>query len=299
MFKFGSICNFDKFNPRFDIEYIVLDKINGSNLSVYVDNLETKLFCRTHVTDGTFFNCQKVMNSYILEVEKLFNIIQSYPLNGIMGDEYIVSIQVCGELIGKGIGKRVYYCKKEWFVFDLLVNTNRKSFFVRYQHLLNILSQYDIKLKALPILLEGDYATCLEYCKSNINRNSQIPVYLGNEEISNNIEEGFIIKSAYSALPDSRSITKVKHCKFAEKISKESKTKEFTEEELNYLSYFNTNRFDNYRSKVGQLQLKEMRKIVEEIVEDVSLEVTPIDNKAVRTEIFLQVKNYIDEQNNS
>lgn len=211
-------------------EFVVSSKLDGANFSFIYNGKEIKVASRNNVVDGTFFNCQLVVDKYKEEVIKVASRLRNFDY-----------IQLFGELIGDGINNRVKYCTgRAFIVFDLLISwfdedSNLISRYCNYTELQLLL--IDTKFLLTPEHYRGNLRDCLDYCNSNLTFNSLIPKLLNNEykELEVNYEEGFIIKPVkYLTLKTKeRLILKCKSPEFKESSNKIKTTKivELTDEE--------------------------------------------------------------------
>ena len=78
-------------------EWVVTEKIHGANFSFWCDGTEVKVASRSQFVDGTFYNCQAVINRYS---EGILNWCQGFGVKTFI---------VYGELFGGNIQKEVKY----------------------------------------------------------------------------------------------------------------------------------------------------------------------------------------------
>jgi Rnl2 family RNA ligase len=90
-------------------EWIVSEKIHGANFSFWCDGNEVKVASRTQFVDGTFFNCQSVINKYH------DGILKFHRERLEKGDLLVIY----GELYGKSVQKEVDYGPKDFRAFDV------------------------------------------------------------------------------------------------------------------------------------------------------------------------------------
>ena len=96
-----------------NIPYIAHEKIHGCNFSFWTDGIEVKVASRGNFVDGTFYDCQKVIDRYQKNIMLLKQ--NYYPTAN--------QIAVYGELYGPGIMKGVYYSeRKDFRAFEIRVN---------------------------------------------------------------------------------------------------------------------------------------------------------------------------------
>lgn len=254
---------------HYEKQYIVTSKLDGANFSFICDGENVKVASRNNIVDGTFFNCQIVINKYSDEILKLYERInQEFECK---------QIQVYGELIGDGINNRVKYCKdREFFIFDIYitdkdVHDKDICFYEDYKEWKSYINQFN--LKVVPEHFQGTLKECLEYCETNIVFKSHIPDILDNEYqlLDTNYEEGFVIKpiEELKLYGRDRVIIKVKSPEFKEKGQHKKQIKipvELSDTEKEVLNKLNElvteSRVYSVTSKLGQLTANDFGKVV-------------------------------------
>lgn len=115
--KFSSLENtyrqnlIDKvYNEGFDKQpWIVTEKLHGANFSFWCDGNKVRVASRSQFVDGTFYNCQSVIDKYS---EKVMELHEKSFKNGVL--------VIYGELYGDGIQKEVKYGEKNFAAFDMV-----------------------------------------------------------------------------------------------------------------------------------------------------------------------------------
>jgi Rnl2 family RNA ligase len=233
--------------------WMATEKLHGANFSFWCDGTEVKVASRTQFVDGTFYNCQAVINCYS---------------QGILDwciEKGVKSFIAYGELFGGNVQKEVKYGEKDFYAFDLVVDGK-----VLDKHTAQSVAD-DCGLFFVPVLKVGTFAECLAL--SNTFKSTLTPE--GYEE--ENTSEGLVIEPVEPAWFNngSRIYFKNKTEGFSEKNRqpKEKQVFELSEEEsdlMNVLLEYNTEqRVSNVISKIGQITNKDFGKILGLTVQDI------------------------------
>lgn len=290
--KYSSIEN--SFNKEFlekiheyrldQQEFVVQEKVHGSNFSFLTDGFEIQCAKRTDIlsADEKFYDYPELLERYKDRVLKIFQLTKvEYPeLNTltIFGEMFGGTyphrdVQKYGQVIQ--IQKGVFYSPiHEFYGFDLKVNTT----------FLNVNKTNELFEAAgflyAKTLYQGDLKSCLSYPNAF---QSHISGWLGLPEIQNNICEGVVIRPTVpSFMPNgARVLIKNKNEKFAEKKSfkkRPPKQKPEYSESLTNLcaeteDYITENRLNNVISKIGEISVpKDFGKIMgfyaKDVIED-------------------------------
>lgn len=236
-------------------EWVVTEKIHGANFSFWCDGTEVKVASRSQFVDGTFYNCQAVINRYSEGVLQTFHTFYK------QGDVLVIY----GELFGGNIQKEVQYGEKDFRGFDVSVNGTPldkvKAFsIIRWAG-----------IQTVPFLKVGSFKECLEM--NNTFQSTLTPEGYEGE----NISEGLVIEPVEPAwfANGSRVYFKNKTESFSEKNRqpKEKQVFELSEQEsdlLNELLAYNTEqRVSNVISKIGQVTNKDFGRILGLTVQDI------------------------------
>ena len=267
--KFNSLENSYRQNLIDKVQYegkdgglwIATEKLHGANFSFWCDGKEVKVASRTQFVDGTFFNCQAVINKYSQGVLETWSAVCNE------GDILVIY----GELFGGNIQKEVEYGEKDFKGFDVTVNGTPleqvKGFSViRWAGITTV-----------PVIHVGTFAECLAL--PNTFKSLLTPE--GYEE--DNTSEGLVIEPVEPAwfANGNRIYFKNKTESFSEKKSKpKNEVFEMSEDLsdlLNSILEYNTEqRVCNVVSKFGQVTNKDFGKIlgltVQDILEDFTKE---------------------------
>lgn len=268
--KFSSLENTYRTNLLEKIQYegkdgglwMATEKLHGANFSFWCDGNEVKVASRTQFVDGTFYNCQAVINKYQDLVMQLWQ-------NESMGDDS-TELAIFGELFGGNVQKEVEYGEKDFHAFDVVVNGTPIN---------KALAQEgctEVGIPFVPVIHSGSFAECLAL--SNTFKSTLTPE--GYEE--ENTSEGLVIEPVEPNWFNngSRIYFKNKTEGFSEKKRKpkEHMVFELSDEESELmnelLTYNTTQRVSNVISKIGQVTNKDFGKILGLTTQDLLEEFT-------------------------
>lgn len=254
--KFSSLENTYRQNLIDKVQYegkdgglwMVTEKIHGANFSFWCDGKEVKTASRTQFVDGTFYNCQAVINRYSRGV------LETWASVCKEGDV----LTIYGELFGGNVQKEVQYGEKDFKGFDVAINgeiqEKVKAFaIIRFAG-----------IDTVPVIHTGKFKDCMEL--NNTFKSLLTPEGFKGE----NISEGLVIEPVVPQYFNngSRVYFKNKTAGFSEKNStpKEKKVFALSEEESELmnevLEYNTTQRVSNVLSKFGEVTNKDFGKIL-------------------------------------
>ena len=270
-----------------DLEWVVQEKVHGSNTSFLCDGKDVKFAKRTSILedDDKFYDFQKLLVEYKPRIISLFNRIKNnYP--------DVTSISVFGEMFGgryahervpaeKGtilIQKGVNYCPgHEFYGFDIYLFEGDKGRYLSVDELNNLFEAEGFFYART--LFSGSLEECLKYPNAF---QSKISEWLGLPAIEDNICEGVVIRPVVPQYlrNGSRVLIKNKNARFAEKKSVKKRNKLFTEpvpysDSLKSLipeidAYITENRLNNVISHIGEVSLpKDFGKIMGLFAKDI------------------------------
>lgn len=269
--KFSSLENTYRTNLLEKIQYegkdgslwMATEKLHGANFSFWCDGTEVKVASRTQFVDGTFYNCQAVINKYedcILDLWRECS----------QGCRDTTVVVVYGELFGGNVQKEVEYGEKDFHAFDIVINgkpTNKQE---------AVYICREVGIPFVPVVGTGTFAECLAL--SNTFKSTLTPESYTEE----NTSEGLVIEPV---IPNwfnngSRIYFKNKTEGFSEKKRKpkEHIVFELSDEESELmnelLTYNTTQRVSNVISKIGQVTNKDFGKILGLTTQDLLEEFT-------------------------
>lgn len=253
-----------------DLEYVVQEKVHGTNTCFLCDGKDVKFAKRTSVLaeDEQFYNYPELVERYKDKVIKLFECVKSkysetmqisifgemfgglYPHDGVKAKRNVSQIQ-------KGV---CYTPEHEFYGFDIYLFAEENSRFLSVDEV-NELFENEGFFYA-KTLFRGTLAECLKYPNAF---QSKISEWLGLPAIENNICEGVVIRPVVPMYlrNGSRVLIKNKNERFAEKKSKKKRNKIFAEpipysEKLKALitegeAYVTENRLINVVSHIGEV----------------------------------------------
>lgn len=253
------------------LEYVVQEKVHGTNCSFLTDGQEVSMAKRTEelAADEQFYGYQEILEKYRDKVIQLFTKVKSVHPD-------CVAISLFGELFGgryphpdvpaiKGtilIQKGVCYCPgHEFYAFDIYVHREEGIGFYLCVDEANALFE-EFGFFYARTLMRGTLSECLKYPN---DFQSKISEWLGLPKLDDNICEGVVIRPVTPMYLHTRDrvIIKSKNARFAEKKAVKQRNKLFKEpvpysEELKRLiaeaeAYVNENRLANVVSHLGQV----------------------------------------------
>ena len=285
-----SIEQISEDKQRYDIEtethnYFANNlHVHNCNFSFWCDGVEVKVASRTQFVDGTFFNCQVVINRYSQ------GILDWCVRNNVQ------DLIVYGELYGKGVQKEVEYGDRDFRAFDVVIDGTTQD------KLGAISIAKDCGLLFTPVIKVGSFKDCLQL--PNTFQSWLTPDEFINEE---NFAEGLVIEPVTPAYLNngSRIHFKNKTESFSEKKRqpKENQVFELSEQEsdlMNSLLEYNTpQRVQNVLSKFGKVTNKDFGKILglttQDLLEEFTKE-TESDPKAVAQDNWKQFNKLLQAE---
>ena len=255
-----EITNHGYADPR--IEWVVLLKVHGANVSAFVENGSIKWARKEDFIqpDEKFYGIQSVIDKYNDRLLKFF--LKSFGAERLVfrfelfGGEY--PHPEVKKIHASRVQKGVFYCPhNDLFLFDVEANGE----ILNHDVVVNIGIALDIPY-ADP-LFRGTFKECLEYSNEFPD---PLHKYWGLPEIENNTCEGIIIKPVNALFLNNgnRVILKNKNDKFAEKakakVKKEKVEVELSEQAESFVGlgtqYITEGRLRNVLSH-GNIQVKD------------------------------------------
>ena len=260
-------------------QFVVQEKLHGSNFAVYTDGNEVKYAKRSNFLKEGNFNSYKKLDLVTIEksIKEIFTMFKDlYPETK--------QISIHGEICGGSyphddvkvvqdvsrVQKEVLYSPNvEFFAFDIKIDDapiNMDKFF-------EVCEIYNIQ--HIPSLFQGTLEECLLYSNEY---QTTIPKMLGLPKIEDNICEGNVIKPIIAANFDNggRVVVKNKNEKFSERSGQKGTPKPADPLPENILSmmelgntYVCENRLRNVLSKIGEVTHKDFGMILGRMSKDV------------------------------
>lgn len=234
-------------------KWIATEKVHGANFSFWFDGVVLKVASRTQFVDGTFYDCQGVIDKYSN------NIKEGYFSRFQLG----TSLVIYGELFGKGIQKEVIYGDKDFIAFDVCVDGEP----VDYDTMKTICSECGIPV--VPVLGLGTFKDMLKI--DNTFRSLLTPEGFEGDNTAEGLAISPVTPKWFSN--GSRVWLKNKTSVFSEKKNTSTKTVVELPEEINALTeslleYATTNRVNNVLSKVGNITNKDFGRVLGLTIQD-------------------------------
>ena len=261
----GKFINFftTKHPELMNEEFVIYEKLHGSNISLVFMNGEFNICSRNRVIPLTenFNQCWYV-------VKKYEDFIEYYKTLSSTNDNKYTFF---GEIAGEGIQKGVEYGEKDIYLFDMMINDVLLSQQIFLSCLESFWNENLIVPSLCPIVENNiDFETALTY------KNEFDSLILNKED---NVCEGIVIKPLNNVyrMNDSIFMLKSKNDTFSEKSSAKKNPKQIgkTMDENTFLlkiefeRYLNENRVNNMFSKEGVIQTpKEIGKYIQLIMQD-------------------------------
>jgi len=309
--KYNSIENIyrDEFLERikthgfWDREFVVQEKVHGSNLSYWTKDGKTFYSGRrTGIIQENekFFNYEKVLENIKPKLGLLWSSIKiNFPkleqltiFGELFGGDYPhpeIEIDKNSIMVQKGI---FYSPKNHFYAFDILLNTEK------YLDV-NTANQYFEKVKLLhaKTIFKGSIIECME---QENDFNTTIPNILGLPLLEPNITEGVVIKPTQTSFFNggSRVILKNKNEKWAENTKYHKSINQIDELSEKVLklqevikTYITENRLNNVISKIGEITKKDFGKLLgmfnKDVVEDFTKDYKEILDELHKKEVKL------------
>ena len=259
-------------------QWVVTEKVDGSNLSFWVSDSEIKAARRTGFLepDENFYNYQTVLNCY----KQIFTLEKHLYY----GDcEYII---IYGELFGgsynhpnvprdtdaKKVQNRIQYCpSNDFYPFDVYTVSDDYTGYVPHRELEAIFNHSPIPYAKA--LFRGTFDECLAY---DINFPTTIPDFYRLPPIEGNNAEGVVIKPEFPLYfrTGDRAILKNKIEDFSEIKQPRDKLPEVLPPEVNEAieiinKYVTESRYYSVISKLGEVTIKDFGDVMKEYTTDV------------------------------
>jgi len=300
-------------------DWIVTEKIHGSNFQMICDGTEVKTGTRSKILadNENFFNWETIYDKYNKNVSDIFSALKKKNTE-------LAQLTIFGELYGglyqhddvprqqaSKIQKGVSYCPhNDYMVFDIYcINKGQvNGIWLPYNEVIDLCTTYG--MMCLTILFIGTLEDALKYPN---DFQSTIYQYHGLPIIENNTCEGVVIKPNNSKhfYNGSRVIIKNKNEKFAEnkstsKVSRiEVSLSDKGKDHIAAIHLLITeNRLKNLLSKIGSITTKDFGKLMSGMMSDILNEylkdnketydmLTKVEQKIVSKEITQSIAELI------
>lgn len=267
---------FERFSDYFNVKCVILNKIDGSNISILVDNTGNIRFASRNqlIGDNSFYNHLNVFERIKNNIIKLSEYIFSIDC------EKLDTIQFIGEIYGgiyphpliknsnnnSIVQKRIYYTPDNDIAFyDIILNySTGVSIYLNWELIKRYF--YNYKINTADVIEENvPFSEAIERDYNNMPdptyKKYNLPM------IENNFSEGVVIKPVDEIILDNgdRMIAKKKSVKFMERMKHNKKEKtdfniddysdEFKDVYNNILDYVTESR---YYSVVSKMELNDI-----------------------------------------
>ena len=243
--------------------WVVTEKLDGANFSFWYNGTDFKVASRSRFVDGTFFNCQQVIDRYQSSIVDFY---EQCLVDGKLFQGDVLTIT--GELIGDNINSRVKYrypegMTRDFYAFDTSINDEPQGYMFTYDNIDCV--------KCVPLI---DICTFDEA----LGRNNTFKSHLS-PDIEVNFSEGLSLSPVKTLFfkSGSRVWLKSKSAEFKEKGVKQHKPVVILSDGDNQrlqdiLEFINNARVLSAISKFGEVRSADfgilMKIILEDIFED-------------------------------
>lgn len=258
-------------------EWIIIEKIHGSNFSIMVNDNTITYARRNDILndDENFYSYKETMNRYQNDIKRVWDIMKS------LYDD-LESLTIYGEYFGgyyndntikqKPVQREVLYSNEYDFIpFDIKVNRKDRSYYIDWNLFNCIILMTDFNM--LKPIMKGKLEEVIKYNPND--KLTTVPLIYGLEDIKGNNMEGVIVRPEVEmyTFKKERLMFKNKSDKFSEKISIPKIHEDIPEEIENYLNEFmsclNRNRLNSVVSKELELTDEDFGRILSLFMKDV------------------------------
>lgn len=297
--------------------WVAREKIHGTNFSLIIERDNVTCAKRTGpiLPAEDFYGYEIVLKKYDKAIKAVQEVMES------ISTSVPVSYQVFGEFAGGGIQKGVDYGEKDFYVFDIIINTESDdTYYMSDYEMQDFCNEFGFKMA--PMLGRGTFDALitipndLDSVLAAYNATASEDLVEANNcvfdanVIGDNTAEGYVLKPCFPKwLPNgTRVAIKCKNSKFSEKKKSDKPIKTqvpLTEIDKNLLDvlacYVTLNRVNNVISKIGTVTPKDFGKVmgltVQDILEETSREgivLTSSDNpNLVKKELVRMVQDVL------
>lgn len=298
-------------------EWVAREKIHGTNFSLIIERDKVTCAKRTGpiLPAEDFYGYEIVLKKYDKAIKGVQEVMDS------ISTSVPVTYQVFGEFAGGGIQKGVDYGEKDFYVFDIIINTESgDTYYMSDYEMQDFCNTFGFKMA--PMLGRGTFDALimipndLDSVLAAYNVTASEDLVEANNcvfdanVIGDNTAEGYVLKPCFPKwLPNgARVAIKCKNSKFSEKKKSDKPIKakvELSEADNKLVGilacYVTLNRVNNVISKIGEIGPKDFGKvmglIVQDILEETSREgitLTQADNPSlIKKELVKMVQDVL------
>lgn len=298
-------------------EWVAREKIHGTNFSLIIERDKVTCAKRTGpiLPAEDFYGYEIVLKKYDKAIKGVQEVMDS------ISTSVPVTYQVFGEFAGGGIQKGVDYGEKDFYVFDIIINTESgDTYYMSDYEMQDFCNTFGFKMA--PMLRRGTFDALimipndLDSVLAAYNVTASEDLVEANNcvfdanVIGDNTAEGYVLKPCFPKwLPNgARVAIKCKNSKFSEKKKSDKPIKakvELSEADNKLVGilacYVTLNRVNNVISKIGEIGPKDFGKVmgltVQDILEETSREgitLTQADNPSlIKKELVKMVQDVL------
>ncbi|QDK04303.1 RNA ligase [Escherichia phage VEc20] len=298
-------------------EWVAREKIHGTNFSLIIERDKVTCAKRTGpiLPAEDFYGYEIVLKKYDKAIKGVQEVMDS------ISTSMPVTYQVFGEFAGGGIQKGVDYGEKDFYVFDIIINTESgDTYYMSDYEMQDFCNTFGFKMA--PMLGRGTFDALimipndLDSVLAAYNVTASEDLVEANNcvfdanVIGDNTAEGYVLKPCFPKwLPNgARVAIKCKNSKFSEKKKSDKPIKakvELSEADNKLVGilacYVTLNRVNNVISKIGEIGPKDFGKVmgltVQDILEETSREgitLTQADNPSlIKKELVKMVQDVL------
>ncbi|EBK7479981.1 RNA ligase, Rnl2 family [Salmonella enterica] len=297
--------------------WVAREKIHGTNFSLIIERDNVTCAKRTGpiLPAEDFYGYEIVLKKYDKAIKGVQEVM------GSISTSVPVTYQVFGEFAGGGIQKGVDYGEKDFYVFDIIINTESgDTYYMSDYEMQDFCNTFGFKMA--PMLGRGTFDSLimipndLDSVLAAYNTTASEDLVEANNcvfdanVIGDNTAEGYVLKPCFPKwLPNgARVAIKCKNSKFSEKKKSDKPIKakvELSEADNKLVGilacYVTLNRVNNVISKIGEIGPKDFGKVmgltVQDILEETSREgitLTQADNPSlIKKELVKMVQDVL------
>jgi Rnl2 family RNA ligase len=298
-------------------EWVAREKIHGTNFSLIIERDKVTCAKRTGpiLPAEDFYGYEIVLKKYDKAIKGVQEVMDS------ISTSVPVTYQVFGEFAGGGIQKGVDYGEKDFYVFDIIINTESgDTYYMSDYEMQDFCNTFGFKMA--PMLGRGTFDALimipndLDSVLAAYNVTASEDLVEANNcvfdanVIGDNTAEGYVLKPCFPKwLPNgARVAIKCKNSKFSEKKKSDKPIKakvELSKADNKLVGilacYVTLNRVNNVISKIGEIGPKDFGKVmgltVQDILEETSREgitLTQADNPSlIKKELVKMVQDVL------
>ncbi|AEO97113.1 RNA ligase 2 [Salmonella phage vB_SenM-AKM_NP4] len=300
--------------------WVAREKIHGTNFSIIVSKDSVSACKRSGpiLPSESFYGHEIILKNYDESIKTIQRCMNANELGSVS------SYQIFGEFAGQGIQKEVDYGEKDFYVFDILVNTqNGNVLYMDDMMMTSFCNEFGFKMAPFIgcgsfdelIQLPNNFTSVIKaYNEAAKDDLKEVNLCVFDPLVTDdNVAEGYVLKPVY---PDffnngTRIAIKSKNSRFTEKKKSDKPIKPkavLTSNDstvlANLCEYSTWNRVSNVISHIGEVKAKDFGKVMGLTIQDIFIEakregvdIVHADNPdLVKRELQTVVSNTIREK---